>query len=171
MNDNSYDKAGTANGVLVLTERFAQANLRFALALACCLGFSALVSSAEESGTSNLDCWLLTLSQHAGLSMPNADAAGVHGQIAKVSAADKAIIRGRFDAQDRVLVHVLLNGQTSIDDVAAQMKYLQGQVLDREPNVHHGIFAAYVRTDELKNASTIKEISGVDHGSASDRTT
>ena len=158
MNDNSYDKAGTANGVLVLTERFARANLRFALALACCLGFSALVSSAEESGTSNLDCWLLTLSQHAGLSMPNADAAGVHGQIAKVSAADKAIIRGRFDAQDRVLVHVLLNGQTSIDDVAAQIESLQGQVLDRDPNFHHGIFAAYVPTDELKNASTIKGV-------------
>ena len=134
MNDKSYDKAGTANGVLVLSERFARANLRFALALACCLGFSALVSSAEESGASNLDCWLLTLSQHASLSMPNADAAaGVHGQIAKVSAADKAIIRGRFDAQDHVLVHVLLNGQTSIDDIAAQIESLQGPVCNSGP--------------------------------------
>ena len=155
MNDKSYDKAGIANGVFVLTERFARANLRFALALACCLGFSALVSGAEESGTSNLDCWLLTLSQHASLSMPNADAAGVHGQIAKVNDADKAIIRGRFDAQDRVLVHVMLNGLTSIDEVAAQIESLQGQVLDRNPNYRHGILAAYVPTDELKNASTI----------------
>jgi len=87
--------------------------------------------------------------------MPNADVAGAHGQIAKVTDADKATIRGRFDAQDRVLVHVMLDGQRSIDEVAAQIESLQGQVLDRNANFHHGIFAAYVPTDELKDASTI----------------
>jgi hypothetical protein len=90
--------------------------------------------------------------------MPNADIAGVHGQIAKVNDADKATIRGRFDAQDRVLVHVMLDGKSSIDEVAAQLGALQGQVLDRNPNFHHGIFAAYVPTDELKNASAIKGV-------------
>ena len=90
--------------------------------------------------------------------MPNADVPGVHGQIAKVTDADKAIIRGRFDAQDRVLVHVMLNGQSSIDEVSAQIESLQGRVLDRNPNFHHGILAAYVPTDELKNASAIKGV-------------
>ena len=94
MNVNSYHKTGTNNGVLVLTERFARANLRFVLALTCSLGLSAAVSSAEEPAAANLDCWLSTLSQHASLSMQNADVPGVHGQIAKVNDADKAIIQG-----------------------------------------------------------------------------
>jgi len=158
MNANSYDKTGINNGVLVLTERFARANLRFALALTCSIGFSAAVSSAEEPAAANLDCWLSTLSQHAGLSMPNADVAGVHGQIAKVADSDKALIRGRFDTQDRVLVHVMLNGQSSVDEVGAQIESLQGQVLDRNANFRHGILAAYVPTDELKNASVIKGV-------------
>jgi hypothetical protein len=119
---------------------------------------SAAVSGAEEPAAANLDCWLLTLSQHASLSMPNADVAGVHGQIAKINDADKATIRGRFDAQDRVLVHVMLDGQSSIDEVAAQIQSLQGQVLDRLSSFHHGIFTAYVPTDELKNASAIKGV-------------
>jgi hypothetical protein len=80
------------------------------------------------------------------------------GQIAKVTDSDKALIRGRFDAQDRVLIHVMLNGQSSIDEVAAQIESLQGRVLDRNPNFRHGILAAYVPTDELKNASTIKGV-------------
>src|SRR6201993_4780544 len=151
MNANSCNKTGITNGALVPTERFARANSRFVLALACSLGLSAAVSSAEEPVAANLDCWLLTLSQHASLSMPNADVAGVHGQIAKVNDADKATIRGRFDAQDRVLVHVMLDGQSSIDEVAAQIQSFQGHVLDRNANFRHGILAAYVPTDELKN--------------------
>jgi hypothetical protein len=157
MNAKSNHTTGI-DGALVLTERFARANLRFAYALACCLGLSALVSRAEEPGATNLDCWLLTLAQHASQSMPNADFPGVHGQVAKVSEADKATIRGRFDSQDRVLVHVILNGQSSMDDVVAQIQSLQGQVLDRNPNFHHGILAAYIPTDELKNASTIEGV-------------
>ena len=90
--------------------------------------------------------------------MPNADVAGSHGQIAKVADADKALIRGRFDAQDRVLVHVMLDGRSSIAEVAAKIESLQGKVLDRIPSFHHGIFAAYIPTDELKNASTIKGV-------------
>jgi subtilase family protein len=158
MNANSYNKTGINNGVFVLTARFARANLRFALALTCSVGFSAAVSSAEEPAAANLDCWLSTLSQHASLSMPNADVAGVHGQIAKVADSDKALIRGRFDDQDRVLVHVMLDGQSSVDEVAAQIESLQGQVLDRNANFRHGILAAYVPTDELKNASVIKGV-------------
>ena len=157
MNANSC-KIRITNGALVLTERFARANLRFALVFTCCLGFSALVSSAEEPAATNLDCWLSALAQHASLSMPNADISGVHAQIAKVNDADKALIRGRFDAQDRVLVHVMLDGQSSVDEVAAQIQSLQGQVLDRNANFRHGILAAYVPTDELKNASVIKGV-------------
>ncbi len=124
----------------------------------CYLGTALRASCDQAAAAANLDCWLLTLAQHASLSMPNADVPGAHGQIARVTDADKASIRGRFDAQDRVLVHVMLNGQTSIDDIAAQIEFLQGQALDRDPNFHHGIFAAYVPTDELKNASTIKGV-------------
>ncbi|HXM04225.1 MAG TPA: hypothetical protein VN939_16565 [Chthoniobacterales bacterium] len=128
------------------------------LAATCYLGTALRASCDQPAAASNLDCWLLTLAQHASLSMPSADVPGVHGQIAKVTDADKALIRGRFDAQDRVLVHVMLDGQSSIDEVAAQIGSLQGQVLDRNPNFHHGIFAAYVPTDELKNASAIKGV-------------
>src|SRR5262249_40376960 len=158
MNANSYNKTGTNNRVLVLTERFARANLRFALAITCSVGFSAAVSNAEEPAAANLDCWLSTLSQHASQSMANADVAGVHAQIAKVADSDKTLIRGRFDAQDRVLVHVLLDGGSSIDEVAAKIGSLQGQVLDRNANFRHGILAAYVPTDQLKNASVIKGV-------------
>jgi Subtilase family len=139
---------------LVITS---SAKLLFSLGLAatCYLGTSLRASSEEPAAATNLDCWLLTLSQHASLSMPNADVAGVHGQIAKVTDSDKALMRGRFDAQDRVLVHVMLDGRTSIDEVAAKLEALQGQVLDRNPSFHHGIMAAFVPTDELQNASTI----------------
>jgi hypothetical protein len=125
------------------------------LASTCYLGTALQASCEEPAAAANLDCWLLTLAQHASLSVPNADVAGAHGQIAKVSDADKALIRGRFDNRDRVLVHVMLDGRSSIDEVAAQIESLQGKVLDRLPNFHHGILAAYVPTDELKNASTI----------------
>jgi len=158
MNANSYNKTGTNNRVLVLTERFARANLRFALAITCSVGFSAAISNAQEPAAANLDCWLSTLSQHASQSMANADIAGVHAQIAKVAVSDKTLIRGRFDAQDRVLVHVLLDGGSSIDEVAAKIGSLQGQVLDRNANFRHGILAAYVPTDQLKNASVIKGV-------------
>src|ERR1700683_4694097 len=104
------------------------------LAATCYLGTALRASCDQPAAASNLDCWLLTLAQHASLSMPSADVPGVHGQIAKVTDADKALIRGRFDAQDRVLVHVMLDGQSSIDEVAAQIGSLQGQVLDRNPN-------------------------------------
>jgi hypothetical protein len=142
----------------LLTTPPAKLLLCLGLAATCYLGTALRASCEQPAAAANLDCWLLTLAQHASLSMPNADLAGVHGQIAKVTDADKAIIRGRFDAQDRVLVHVMLDGQSSIDEVAAQIGSLQGQVLDRNPNFHHGIFAAYVPTDELKNASAIKGI-------------
>jgi hypothetical protein len=153
MNDKPYDKIGIANGVFLLTERFARANLRLASVVTCCLGLSVAASRAEETGTINLDSRLLTLAQHAKLGLPDADAAGPHSQIAKVSATDKAQIHGRFDDLDRVLVHVMLNGQDSLDNVAAKLGSWQGRVLDRNYTYRHGVIAAFLPTDQLENAA------------------
>jgi len=103
----------------------------------------------------NLDSGLLMLSEHANLSMPEAGAAGVHSRIAKVNDTDKEFLRGRFDDQDRVLVHVLLDGRNSLDQVAQQVESLQGVVLGRSATYRHGILAAYVPTDQLDNAASI----------------
>jgi hypothetical protein len=103
----------------------------------------------------NLDSGLSMLSEHAKLSMPDASGAGVHSQIATISSGDKATINGRFDDQDRVLVHVLLNGRSSIDQIASQITSLQGLVLDTNAQYRHGILAAYLPTDQLDNVANL----------------
>ena len=121
--------------------------------VSACFLFVSAAFCAEPA--QNLDSGLQALSEHAKLSMPEAGAAGVHSQIAKVSDSDKQLIRGRFDDQDRVLVHVLLDGRSSLDQVAQQVESLQGVILDRSPTYRHGILAAYVPTDQLDNAASI----------------
>ena len=66
----------------------------------------------------NIDSPLQKLALHAMQTMPEAQAVGVHGQIAKVSSSDKTQIPGRWDADDRVLVHIHLNGEAALADVA-----------------------------------------------------
>ena len=58
---------------------------------------------AEPEVTVNIDASLQKLALHARQTMPEAQVAGVHAQIVKVSAVDKAQIPGRWDANDRVL--------------------------------------------------------------------
>jgi hypothetical protein len=127
--------------------------------LNCCAIISAcfLLTSAVFCADSaqNLDSGLFALSQHAKLPMPEAGATGAHSQIVAVSDADKELIRGRFDDQDRVLVHVLLDGRSSLDQVTQQVESLQGVVLGRSATYRHGILAAYVPTDQLDNAASI----------------
>jgi hypothetical protein len=121
--------------------------------ISACFLFVSAAFCAEPA--QNLDSGLFFLSEHAKLSMPEAGATGVHSQIAQVSDADKELIRGRFDDQDRVLVHVLLDGRSSLDQVAQQVESLQGVVLDRSATYRHGILAAYLPTDQLDNAAGI----------------
>jgi hypothetical protein len=127
--------------------------------LNCCatiLVFFLCVSGAFcAEPAQNLDSGLSILSEHAKLSMPEAGASGVHSQIATVSDVDKLLVSGRFDDQDRVLVHVLLDGRSSLDFVVGQVESLQGVVLDRNSAYRHGILAAYVPTDQLDNVATI----------------
>jgi hypothetical protein len=122
-------------------------------AISACFLLVSAAFSAEAA--ENLDSGLLTLSEHAKFSMPEAGASGVHPQIGTVSDTDKELTAGRFDDQDRVLVHVLLDGRTSLDQVALQIESLQGTVLDRNATYRHGILAAYVPTDQLDNAANI----------------
>jgi hypothetical protein len=103
----------------------------------------------------NMDCSLQKLALHAKQTMPEAQVAGVHSQIAKIETADKEQIRGRWDANDRVLVHVLLDGQSTLDEVAEKVQAIQGNVVDRAPNYRHGLLAAYVPTDQLENIAKI----------------
>ena len=84
--------------------------------------------------------------------------AGVHGQNAMINSTDRTQIPGRFDDKDRVLVHVHLDGRSSLDEVTKQLESLQGQVLDRNTTYRHGILAAYLPTDQIEN---IAEIVGV----------
>ena len=121
--------------------------------ISACFLLVSTAFSAEPAG--NLDSGLLTLSEHAKLSSPEAGASGVHSQIATVSDTDKELTAGRFDDRDRVLAHVLLDGRTSLDQVALQIESLQGTVLDRNAIYRHGILAAYVPTDQLDNAANI----------------
>jgi hypothetical protein len=99
----------------------------------------------------NIDAPLQKLALHAMQTIPEAQVPGVHGQIAKVSVSDKAQIPGRWDANDRVLVHIHLNGEAALADVAKAVDSLQGQVLDLSQTYRHGIIAAYVPTDQLAN--------------------
>jgi Subtilase family len=127
--------------------------VKFNAIVSACFLFVSSSFCAEPA--QNLDSGLFLLSEHAKLSMPEAGATGAHSQITQVSAADKELIRGRFDDQDRVLVHVLLDGRSSLDQVAQQIESLQGVVLGRNATYRHGILAAYLPTDELDNAASI----------------
>jgi Subtilase family len=149
---------GLASCAIPLPQRLAKAKLGLALVLTYGLGFSASLAKADQAGEINLDSRLLTLSQHAKSAVSDAGVAGAHSQIAKVSATDKTLIHGRFDEVDRVLVHVMLNGQDTVDNVASQLESLQGHVLDRSYTYRHGIIAAYLPTDELENAAAISGI-------------
>jgi hypothetical protein len=121
--------------------------------ISACSLFVSAAFCAEPA--QNLDSGLAFLSEQAKLSMPEAGATGAHSQIAQVSDADKELIGGRFDDQNRVLVHVLLDGRSSLDRVAQQVETLQGVVLGRSTTYRHGILAAYVPTDQLDNAASI----------------
>lgn len=99
----------------------------------------------------NIDSSLQKLALHAVQSMPETQAPGVHSQIAKIYVADKGQIPGRWDANDRVLVHIHLNGQLALDEVAKGLQALNGQVLDTLATYRHGVIAAFVPTDQLAN--------------------
>jgi hypothetical protein len=116
---------------------------------------SFVTAAFSAARAQNLDVGLSTLSQHVKSLMPEASAPGIHSQIAKISSTDKDLIPGRFDEQDRVLVHVLLDGQKSIDEVGRQIDSLKGAVLDRNSTYRHGILAAYVPTDQLENIAGV----------------
>src|SRR5208282_1266548 len=75
----------------------------------------------------NIDSSLQKLALHAMQSIPEAQVTGVHSQIAKINDEDKAQIPGRWDANDRVLVHVYLDGQLAVDEVAKGVQALRGQ--------------------------------------------
>jgi hypothetical protein len=126
---------------------------RCSIAIVCLVAVMTGASSAARA--QNLDVGLSTLSQHVKSLMPEASAPGMHSQIAKISSTDRDLIPGRFDEQDRVLVHVLLDGQKSIDEVGRQIDSLKGAVLDRNSTYRHGILAAYVPTDQLENIAGV----------------
>jgi hypothetical protein len=46
---------------------------------------------------------------------PEANVAGVHSQNAMINSTDRTQIPGRFDDKNRVLVHVHLDGRSSLD--------------------------------------------------------
>jgi hypothetical protein len=120
--------------------------LWLSLAALCNLGAAFQASCAEPVSSANLDSGLMILAQRASLTS------------APVDNNYKALTRGRFDQQSRVLVHVLLNGQSSVDQVAHQVESLGGQVLDRNYTYHHGILAAYVPPSQLVSTSVISGV-------------
>jgi hypothetical protein len=141
-----------------LTARFrsaSRAGFRFLKAARAAGSFAAVAAGVYllSAGTSwadpvtvpaNIDSSLQKLAVHAAQSMPETQAVGAHSQIAKISGADKAQIPGRWDANDRVLVHIHLNGQLALDEVAKGVQALSGQVLDTLATYRHGVIAAYV---------------------------
>jgi hypothetical protein len=99
----------------------------------------------------NIDSSLQKLALYATQSMPETAVPGVHSQIAKVNVADKTQIFSRWDAKDRVLVHIHLDGKMPLDKAAKAVQALNGQVLDTLATYRHGVIAAYVPTDQLGN--------------------
>jgi len=81
--------------------------------------------------------------------------AGVHGQNAIINSTDRTQIPGRFDDKNRVLVHVHLDGRSSLDEVTKQLESVHGQVLDCNTTYRHGILAAYLPTDQIENIAKI----------------
>jgi hypothetical protein len=136
------------------------AGLRRGLARLGCI-LSATVYLGTMAGAycaeplANIDSALQKLALHAKQSMPAANVAGVHGQNAKISSTDRTQIPGRFDDKDRVLVHVHLDGRSSLDEVTKQLESLRGQVLDHNETYQHGILAAYLPTDQIENIAKI----------------
>jgi hypothetical protein len=158
MIEKSHYNIGRASGASPLLQRLAKVKSSLTVILTCGLGFSAWLARADQGGEINLDSRLLLLSQHAKSVLSDASVAGPHSQIAKVSAADKTWIHGRFDEVDRVLVHVMLNGQDTLDSVALHLESLQGHVLDRNYGYRHGVLTAYLPTDELENAAALSGV-------------
>jgi Subtilase family len=122
--------------------------------LAASIYFALAGLSWGDPGTvvSNIDAPLQRLALMAKQTMPEAEMA------AQVASVDKVHNFGRWDANDRVLVHVHLDGLATLDAVEKQIKSLQGVVVDRSESYRHGILAAYVPTDQLEN---IARVSGV----------
>lgn len=115
-------------------------------------------AQAADQAATNIDSALQKLALHAALALPDSNVAGPHGQIARISALDRAQTPGRFDAQDRVLVHVHLDGSSSMDEVTRQVQSLKAQVLAGNATYRHGIFAAYLPTDQIANIAKIKGV-------------
>jgi hypothetical protein len=66
----------------------------------------------------------------------------------------------RFDEQGRVLVHVHLDGNQSIDAMERALTSLHAQVLDKIPGYRHGIVAAYLPIEQIE---TLARTAGVSH--------
>src|SRR6201984_2250636 len=129
------------------------ARLSCILSVTGSLGTMAGAFSAEP--LVNIDSALQTLALHAKQSMPEANVPGVHGQNAAINSTDRTQIPGRFDDKDRVLVHVHLDGRSSLDEVTKQLESVRGQVLDRNTTYRHGILAAYLPTDQIEKIAKI----------------
>jgi hypothetical protein len=103
----------------------------------------------------NVDSALRKLSAHAQQTMPEAKTPGAHAQVAAVSKLDQKTTAGRFDASNRVLVHVHLDGHSTLAQVSRQIASLKGTVLDANASYRHGILAAYLPADQIANAAKI----------------
>src|SRR5271165_2667667 len=165
MRRKKYSSVSQFYSYFDLTARFrymSRAAFRLLKAVRAAGSFAAVAAGVylASAGTSwgdpvavpdNVDSSLQKLALHAVQSMPETQAPGVHSQIAKVDVANKAQLFGRWDAKDRVLVHIHLDGQVRLDEVANVVKALNGQVLDTLATYRHGVIAAYVPTDQLGN--------------------
>jgi hypothetical protein len=84
-----------------------------------------LFASSEHS----VGLGIQKLALHARQMMPEAQVAGIHSQIAKVSAADKTGIPGRWDSSDRVLVHFDANGKRlAVPEVRLKPEVVDGVI-------------------------------------------
>jgi hypothetical protein len=132
---------------------------RTAARLSCILSATVYVGTMAGAfcaePLANIDSPLQKLALHAKQSMPEANVAGVHGQNAIINSTDRTQIPGRFDDKNRVLVHVHLDGRSSLDEITKQLESVHGQVLDCNSTYRHGILAAYLPTDQIENIAKI----------------
>jgi hypothetical protein len=128
------------------------------------LGSISTSSGADPLPVANIDSGLQHLVDYAH-NFPQANsqsAASSKAVAASVAQPDGIKLQGlaRFDEQGRVLVHVHLDGNQSMEAVEGVLTSLNAKVLDKIQSYRHGIVAAYLPIEQIE---TLARTAGISH--------
>jgi hypothetical protein len=128
------------------------------------VGLSSISFGADPTTVANIDSALQHVIDYAHnlAQQNNPMAAGPKSLPAPVVQPDGIRLQSlaRFDEQGRVLVHVHLDGNQSMDATKRALASLHAQVLDDIASYRHGIIAAYLPIEQIE---TLARTAGVSH--------